>query len=118
MLFRSDMRTAAVFGKDAVLDVMSYSASQDVISLCDQAISYVSKERSRYGSYQNALEHVYAANALTGENVSASESRISDTDMAEEMVEFSSSQILEQANLSVIAQANQAAQNVIKLLQG
>lgn len=114
----ADMRTAAVFGKDAVLDVMSYSASQDVISLCDQAISYVSKERSRYGSYQNALEHVYAANAFTGENVSASESRISDTCMAEEMVEFSSSQILEQANLSVMAQANQAAQNVIKLLQG
>ena len=114
----ADMRTTAVFGKNAVLDVMSHSAAQEVISLCDEAISYVSKQRSRYGSYQNALEHLYAANAITGENVSASESKISDADMAGEMVAFSRSQILEQANLAVMAQANTANQAVLKLIQG
>lgn len=114
----ADMRTTAVFGKDAVLNVMSHSAAQEVISLCDQAIGYVSKQRSRYGSYQNALEHLYAANAITSENVSASESRIADADMADEMVEFSRSQILEQVNSAVMAQANMANQSVMKLLQG
>ncbi len=86
--------------------------------MCNQAIDYVSEQRSLYGSYQNALEHLYAANAITGENVSASESRISDADIAEEMVEFSCSKILEQLNSSVMAQANMANQTVLKLLQG
>ena len=115
-LYDADMRTAAVFGKDAVLSVMSHSAAQDVISLCDQAISYVSAQRSRYGSYQNALEYLYAANAITEENVSASESLLADADLADEMVEFSRSKILEQANLSVMAQANMTNQSVLKLL--
>lgn len=92
------------------------SDDQDVISLCDQAISYVSAQRSRYGSYQNALEHLYAANAITEENVSASESLLADADLADEMVEFSRSKILEQANLSVMAQANMTNQSVLKLL--
>lgn len=113
-----DMRTAAVFGKNAVLNVLSHNAAEEVISLCDQAIDYVSKQRSRYGSYQNALEHLYAANAITGENVSASESRISDADLADEMVEFSCSRILEQVNSAVMAQANMENQIVLKLLQG
>lgn len=58
-------------------------------------IDYVSKQRSCYGSYQNALEHLYAANAVTGENVSALESLLSDADMADEMVSFSRDNILE-----------------------
>ena len=112
------MRTAAVFGKNAVLNVLSHNAAEEVISLCDQAIDYVSKQRSRYGSYQNALAHLYAANAITGENVSASESRISDADLADEMVEFSCSRILEQVNSAVMAQADMENQIVLKLLQG
>lgn len=79
-------------------------------------IDYVSKQRSRYGSYQNALEHLYAANAVTGENVLASESLLSDADMADEMVSFSRDKILEQANLAVMAQANTANQAVLRLL--
>lgn len=112
----ADMRTTAVFGKNTVLNVMSYSDANEAISLCDQAIDYVSKQRSRYGSYQNALEHLYAANAVTGENVSASESLLSDADMADEMVSFSRDKILEQANLAVMAQANMANQAVLRLL--
>ena len=114
----ADMRTTAVFGQNTVLNVMSQDAAEKVISLCSQAIDYVSKQRSLYGSYQNALEHLYAVNALTGENVSASESRLSDADIADEMVAFSCSQILEQVNFSVMAQANMANQTVLKLLQG
>lgn len=114
----ADMRTTAVFGRNVKLNVMSHNAAERVISLCDRAISYVSRQRSRYGSYQNALEHLYAANAITGENVTMSESRIADADMAEEMVAFSCSQILEQANSAVMAQANMANQSVLKLLQG
>ncbi|MCI8895331.1 MAG: hypothetical protein HFI42_14030 [Lachnospiraceae bacterium] len=114
----ADMRTTAIFGQNTSLNVMSHSAAEQVISLCDQAISYVSEQRSRYGSYQNALEHLYAANAITGENVSTSESRISDADIADETVEFSRCQILDQVNSSVMAQANMANQTVLKLLQG
>ncbi|MDE7310131.1 MAG: hypothetical protein K2N87_00655 [Eubacterium sp.] len=96
----------------------SHSAAGDTITLCDRAISYVSKQRSRYGSYQNALEHLYDANAVTGENVSASESLLADADIADEMVAFSCDRILEQVNLSVMAQANMAKQSVLNLLQG
>ncbi len=84
--------------------------------MCDRAISYVSKQRSRYGSYQNALEHLYEANAITGENISASESLLTDADIAEEMVAFSRDKILEQANLAIMAQANLANESVLKLL--
>ena len=59
---------------------------------------------------------LYAANAITEENVSASESLLADADLADEMVEFSRSKILEQANLSVMAQANMTNQSVLKLL--
>lgn len=113
----ADMRTTAVFGENVGLNVMSHRAAEEVITLCDKAISYVSKQRSRYGSYQNALEHLYDANAITSENVSSSDSRLSDTDMADEMVEFSCCQILEQVNSAVMAQANMANQTVLKLLQ-
>lgn len=112
------MRTAAIFGNDTVLNVMSHKDAGEVISLCDRAINYVSGQRSRYGSYQNALEHLYAANAITGENVSTSESRIADADMADEMVAFSRDKILEQVNSAAMAQANMANQAVLKLLQG
>lgn len=114
----ADMRTSAVFGENTVLNVMSHSAAEEVISLCDEAISYVSKQRSRYGSYQNALEHLYDGNAITGENVSESDSRIADADMADEMVAFSRDKILEQVNSAVMAQANMTNQTVMQLLQG
>lgn len=113
----ADMRTTAVFGKNVVLNVMSHSDASKVITLCDQAIDYVSKQRSRYGSYQNALEHLYASNAITGENVSASESLLADADIADEVMSFSRGQILEQVNHAVMAQANMTNQAVLKLLQ-
>ncbi len=112
----ADMRSTAVFGKNTTLTVSSRNAAEKVISVCKQAIDYVSRQRSLYGSYQNALEHLYNANATTRENVSASESRISDADIADEMMRFSCGQILEQANVSVMAQANSANQTTLILL--
>lgn len=113
----ADMRSAAVFGKNTTLNVMNRDAAEKVISVCKQAIDYVSRQRSLYGSYQNALEHLYNANATTRENVSASESRISDADIADEMMRFSCGQILAQANVSVMTQANSANQTALQLLQ-
>ncbi len=113
----ADMRTSALFGKGTALNVMSQDGAGTAISLCKQAIEYVSMQRNRYGGYQNALEHLYNANANTGENVSAAESRLADADIADEMVAFSCSQILEQMNFSVMSQANMANQTVLQLLQ-
>lgn len=113
----ADMRTAAVFGRNANLNVLSQSAADEAMILCDKAISYVCEWRSRYGCYQNALEHLYNANANTAENVTASESRIADADIADEMVAFSCDQILQQTNATVLTQANMANQTVLKLLQ-
>lgn len=113
----ADMRTSAIFGKNKVLNVMSQEAAEEVMSLCSKAIDYVSSQRSLYGSYQNALEHLYNANALTGENVTAAESRLADTDVADEMVEFSCCQIVEQANYAVMVQANTINQAALMLLE-
>jgi len=84
----------------------------------DAAISAVSAQRSTFGAVQNRLEHTVANLGVAVENLSASESRIRDTDMASEMVSFTKSQILSQAGTAMLAQANQAPQNVLSLLRG
>jgi flagellin len=86
------------------------------ITTIDKAISTVSDQRAKLGAYQNRLEHTINNLNVTVENLSASESRIRDTDMASEMVAFTRSQILAQAGTSMLAQANQAPQSVLKLL--
>ena len=82
-----------------------------------EAISYVSDQRSALGAVQNRLEHTIANLDNVAENTTAAESRIRDTDMAEEMVEYSKNNILMQAGQSVLAQANQSTQGVLSLLQ-
>jgi flagellin len=86
------------------------------IAKIDSAISGVSSQRAKLGAYQNRLEHTINNLNVAVENLSASESRIRDTDMAQEMVSFTRSQILSQAGTSMLAQANQAPQSVLKLL--
>lgn len=114
----ADMRTSAVFGENVVVSVMSQKDADEAMLLCDRAIDYVSKQRVRYGAYQNALEHLYNANANTSENTTAADSRLADADIATEMVEFSCTQILEQMNHTVMSQANAAHQTALKLLEG
>ena len=81
------------------------------------AIELVSTQRSELGAIQNRLEHTIANLDTTAENTQAAESRIRDVDMAKEMVEFSKNNILAQAGQSMLAQANQANQGVLSLLQ-
>lgn len=87
------------------------------LDLIDEAIAKVSSLRSYFGATQNRLEHAYANNSNTEENTQAAESQIRDTDMAEEMVNYSKHSILEQAGQSMLAQANQMTQGVMSLLQ-
>ena len=83
----------------------------------DTAITNISSPRSEFGAVQNRLEHRMANLATYQENLVASESRIRDVDMASEMVDFTKLQILQQAGTSMLAQANQAPQNVLSLLR-
>jgi flagellin len=87
------------------------------ITAVDSAIDTVSDTRAALGASQNRLEHKINNLNVTVENLNASESRIRDTDMAQEMVMFTRSQILSQAGTAMLAQANQAPQSVLKLLQ-
>jgi flagellin len=87
------------------------------IAAIDSAIKGVSTARATLGAYQNRFEHTINNLNVAVENLSASESRIRDTDMAQEMVSFTRSQILTQAGTSMLAQANQAPQNVLSLLR-
>ena len=87
------------------------------MDLIQSAINVVSEQRSALGAIQNRLEHPIANLDNISENTQAAESRIRDTDMAEEMVEYSKNNILAQAGQSMLAQANQATQGVLSLLQ-
>lgn len=89
----------------------------DSVDLIDDAIAKVSDARSNMGAIQNRLEHAYRLNETVAENSQASESRIRDTDMAEEMVDYTKHSILEQAGQAMLAQANQIPQGILSLLQ-
>jgi flagellin len=83
----------------------------------DQAIDVVSSQRSTFGAVQNRLGYTLENAAIYQENLTASESRIRDVDMAKEMVNFTKLQILQQAGTSMLAQANQSSQGVLSLLR-
>ena len=91
--------------------------AQSAITVVQNSIEKLSKLRSKLGAVQNRLEHTVANLDKISENTQSSESRIRDTDMAEEMVQYSKNNILQQAGQSMLAQANQANQGVLSLLQ-
>src|SRR3954465_6693141 len=93
------------------------SASNGDISEIDAAIDAVSATRAQFGAVQNRLEYTLQNAAIYQENLTASESRIRDVDMAAEMVNFTKLQILQQAGTSMLAQANQSSQGVLSLLR-
>ncbi len=98
------------------LSVSSNEKAGEAMSKIQLAIQSVSSQRSKLGAIQNRLEHTINNLNTTSENTSAAESRIRDTDMASEMVEYSKNNILQQAGQSMLAQANQANQGVLSLL--
>lgn len=101
---------------DPNISVMSEGDCDDAMNRLDDAIQTVSSYRSQFGAYQNRLEHAKAVDDNTAENTQYAESRIRDTDMAEEMVEHSKNNILEQVGQSMLAQANQSTQGILSLL--
>jgi flagellin len=99
------------------LKVTDNTTAQTSIEAVDTAINAISTTRANLGAVQNRFEHTINSVNVAIENLSASESRIRDTDMAQEMVSFTRSQILSQAGTAMLAQANQASQGVLRLLQ-
>lgn len=91
--------------------------TNEMLNTLDDAISSVSDQRADLGAVQNRLDHTVSNLATTKENLSEANSRITDVDMAEEMMSFTKSNILSQASTSMLAQANQMPQSVLSLLQ-
>lgn len=101
----------------SLIDVTTTQGAQDAMTVIDKAIADVSTLRASLGSAQtNTFESAINSLSVASENISASESTIRDTDMAAEMVNFTKNQIMQQAGVSMLAQANQAPQALLKLL--
>ncbi len=103
--------------KTLAISVSSFSSAGSAMTVIQKAIQSVSAMRSTLGALQNRLEHTISNLDNISENTQAAESRLRDTDMAEEMVEYSKNNILAQAGQSMLAQGNQSTQGVLSLLQ-
>ncbi|MEY9977996.1 flagellin [Lysinibacillus sp. RC79] len=111
----SDVRTTAL-GLDNI-NLSTQKGANDAISIIDKAIAIVSKERSKYGAYQNRLEHANQSVMNTSENLQSAESRIRDTDIAKGMMILTKNNILLQATQSMLAQSNKQPEGILQLLQ-
>jgi flagellin len=112
----SQLTGVGVSAASSVATAMCSGALGDIDTI-DDMIENVSKVRGQYGAVQNRLEHRLTNLATYQENLTASESRIRDVDMAQEMTKFTKLNILQQAGTSMLAQANQAPQGVLSLLR-
>jgi flagellin len=116
-----DALSATSVGSDSVdlssVALTSQTSAAAAIDSLDSAIASVSSQRANLGANQNRLEHTIKNLSVSAENLSAAESRIRDTDMASEMVNFTRNQIMQQAGTSMLAQANQVPQSVLSLLR-
>ena len=118
MSFSIDDMSARALGVDGnKVDLSTQSGAQKATTTIDAAIKKVSAQRGKMGAIQNRLEHTISNLDTAAENTQTAESRIRDTDMAEEMVEYSKNNILAQAGQSMLAQANQSTQGILSLLQ-
>ncbi len=99
-------------------NVEELEGAQEALSQVDKALGIVSEERARFGSYENRLDYAKKIDDNTAENLQAAESRLRDTDMAKEMSRLAKENILEQAGVSILAQANQSTRSVLSLLGG
>lgn len=113
----ADVNTTNLKSYNTKLTVSSFDTAGSAMKSIQSAIALVSNQRSNLGAVQNRLEHTIANLDNISENTQSAESRIRDTDMAEEMVNYSKNSILQQAGQSMLAQANQANQGVLSLLQ-
>ena len=112
-----DMSASALGVSGNSINISTQDGASKATSVIDDAIKKVSAQRSSLGAVQNRLEHTISNLDTSSENLQTAESRIRDVDMAEEMVEYSKNNILQQAAQSMLAQANQSTQGVLSLLQ-
>ena len=104
-------------GDDSFISLEGPDGANRAIGTIDAALKIVNKQRADLGAYQNRLEHVVRGLDVGAENMQASESRIRDTNMAHQMVDYTRNMILSQAGTAMLAQANQRATSVLSLLQ-
>ena len=120
-VFIGTMTAAALgvreLGTEEILTIATPEDANRAIGTLDEALKKINKQRADLGAYQNRLEYAVKGLDVAAENTQASESRIRDTDMASQMVEFTKNQILTQAGTAMLAQANAQSQTVLSLLQ-
>ncbi len=102
---------------DEIVSLSTPAGANRTIGVLDEALKKVNKQRADLGAYQNRLEHAVRGIDIGAENLQAAESRIRDTDMAAEMVNYTKDRILIQASSAMLAQANQKTASVLQLLQ-
>ncbi len=99
------------------LNYLTFESASRAITQVDDALSFVSSVRAKLGAYQNRLDHTISSLDVADESLTSAYSRIMDTDMAEEMTTYTQYNVLQQAGVSVLAQANDLPQTVLQLLQ-
>lgn len=104
-------------GEDNQISISSPDEANTTIATLDEALKNVNKQRADLGAYQNRMEMAQKGINVAAENTQAAESRIRDADMATEMVEYTKQQVLSQASVAMLSQANSQSQNVLALLQ-
>lgn len=109
--------TAGLPHSASFISLSTPDKANTVIGMVDKALKTVNKQRADLGAYQNRLEMARQGISVGAENLQASESRIRDSDMAKEVVEYTKNQILVQSSNAMLAQANQKSQGVLQLLQ-
>ncbi|MBR1640536.1 MAG: flagellin [Treponema sp.] len=120
-VFIGTMSAAALgvrdLGTEEKLSLSTPEEANRAIGTIDEALRKINKQRADLGAYQNRLELTVKGLNVAAENMQASESRIRDTDMASQMVEFTKNSVLQQAGTAMLAQANSQSQNVLSLLR-
>jgi flagellin len=104
-------------GDGSFISIQTPEEANRAIGTLDEAIKIINKQRADLGAYQNRLEHAVVGLDIGAENLQAAESRIRDTNMANQMVSYTRDQILSQAGTAMLAQANQRTTSVLQLLQ-
>jgi flagellin len=104
-------------GNGQIMSLENADSANRGIGIIDEALKSINKQRADLGAYQNRLTHAVGGLNIGAENLQAAESRIRDTDMAKQMVEYTKNQVLSQSGTAMLAQANQSSQQVLSLLR-
>ena len=104
-------------GSETKISLATPEEANRAIGVIDEGLKKINKQRADLGAYQNRMEMAVKGLDISAENLQASESRIRDTDMASQMVEFTKNSVLQQAGTAMLAQANSQSQNILSLLR-